>query len=89
LSVAASDYDLQSQGMRRELLSRQDQLVNQVRASLDRKAMKELGVRWLMFSDEEAENLLPPARAELAKLQPVVAFEGAGPKKTRRIWRVD
>ncbi len=93
LSVVAQDADLYYMGVDTSVLQRQSRLARRVRATLDRRALEGLGVRWLMFSNEEVRNLGPRARAVLASpppwLREVQVFEGRGPDKDRRIWRID
>jgi hypothetical protein len=92
LSVAAADYDLQTQGIRRDLLASLEARTGQIRASMDRRALSALHVRWVMFSGEEFENLGPEARTALSdplRFEQVAEFPSTrGAPGTRRIWRV-
>ncbi len=98
LPVVGSDYDLVTQGLARSWLDRQDALARRAQATMEESALAELGVVWLMYSDEELNNLGPEARARLeaapemtAGADPAFAlaasFEGERPERRRRIWR--
>lgn len=93
LPVVGSDYDLVTQGLAKSWLDRQDALARRAQANLDPAALAELGVVWLMYSDEELRNLGPEARARLeaagegGSLTLAASFEGERPERRRRIWR--
>lgn len=103
LPVVGSDYDLVTQGLAKSWLDRQDALARRAQANMDPGALTELGVVWLMYSDEELNNLGPEARAQLEAARPLderaaggvgsgafalaASFEGERPERRRRIWR--
>ncbi len=93
LSVVGGDYDFQALGIRGEILGRQRLLQARARASLDEDALDALGVRWLMYSVEELDNLGPAARARLeapsGRLSLAASFPDDSPRRTRRIWRLE
>lgn len=93
LSVVAEDADLYYMGIDHAVLGRQRRQARRVKAALDPEALEALGVRWLMFSDEEIRNLGSVAQQRLASppawLRVVAEFEGPTPGRRRRIWRVD
>ena len=94
LSVVASDSDFFALGVKQELLGKQDALGQRARATLDPTALKELGVRYLVYSDEELQNLGPIAQQKLTSstavdLTVVATFDGDEPKRRRRIWAVE
>lgn len=92
LSVVAQDADLYYHGVKNEVFDRQQSLANEVRSTMSIVALKELGVKWLLFSDEELPNLGPAAVEALEKngaFEVVATFEDpAQPQRRRRIWRV-
>lgn len=93
LSVIASDSDLFSMGIRMEDMRAQETLAGRARQTMDRGALDALGVRWLVYSDEELRNLGPLAQRALTSsatpgLREVATFE-AGSGRRRRIWRVE
>ena len=92
LSVVGQDADLYYMGLRRAVLNEQRRLSAKVKARLDPEAMRALGIRWLMFSDEEIRNLGREAQLILREPPPwlsvAATFEGPTPAKQRRIWRV-
>jgi hypothetical protein len=94
LSVVASDGDFYAMGVKLSELQRQEQLAARARATLDRAALRELGVRWLVYSDEELRNLGPSAQQQLTStttpdLAVVATFPGESAQRRRRIWRVE
>ncbi|MCA9552825.1 MAG: hypothetical protein KC933_22515 [Myxococcales bacterium] len=91
LSVVAEDADLYYMGLRIDDMRRQRALSHQVRGGMDANALRALGVRWLVFSNEELNNLGPPARGALedeSRFEVVATFPGDTEARTRRIWRV-
>jgi hypothetical protein len=91
LSVVAEDADLYYMGVRREELYAQRSAVQRVRARMDPQALQALGVKWLMFSNEELANLGVEAQAALAdpaRFDVVATFPAEPERRTRRIWRV-
>lgn len=91
LSVVAEDTDLYYMGVKNSELQRMRRLSNRIRSTLDPKALEELGVRYLVFSEEEIDNLGPPARRAIRAgkgVEKLVSFESSRPRGTRSIWRV-
>lgn len=93
LSVVGSDYDFTALGIKDEVLREQSSLAARARASLDPRALEQLGVSWVMFSGEEIDNLGPLAREALrtgggGRFEVAATFPGETERKTRRIWRV-
>ncbi|MFO0723389.1 MAG: hypothetical protein U1E65_06390 [Myxococcota bacterium] len=91
LSVVGSDYDLLTQGLRRSWLERQDQLAEKARASMDPVALEDLGVSWLVYSDEELNNLGAAAKEKLllgeSPYELAASLPQDRPERRRRIWR--
>ena len=91
LSVVAEDADLYYMGVHQDELSAQRGASQRIRAAMDPAALEALGVRWVMFSNEELGNLGPRARAALqdpARFEVAATFPGEREARTRRIWRV-
>jgi hypothetical protein len=90
LSVVANDYDFQSIGIKAQLLQEQAMLSDRIRQQMDLEALRRLGVRWLLLSNEELDNLGPRARAVLEgpALELAHVIPGENPRRTRKIWRV-
>jgi hypothetical protein len=91
LSVASFDYDLQTTGVRRDLLDRRQKAADTARQTLDKRSLDELGARWLLFSNEELDNLGPAARQALddpQRFELAATFPGEIDRRTRHIWRV-
>lgn len=92
LSVVAEDTDLYYMGVKNEVLQRMRGLSRRAHSTLDRAALEELGVRYLVFSDEEVRNLGPAAQRALQSgegFTKVASFDSPRPGGTRSIWRVD
>lgn len=90
LSVVAQDSDFYYLGIRRDILSQQERWVGAVRRRMDRKALDGLGVTWLMFSNEELNNLLPAARKALdrpERFERMATFPAPTSERVRSIWR--
>jgi hypothetical protein len=91
MSVVGDDTDLYYVGIKLDFLYHQRALVAKVKASLDEGALKELKVKYLVYSNEELRNLQPAARRKLddpnGPFEKVAEFPGATELKTRRIWR--
>lgn len=92
LSVMGSDYDFTALGIRTDYLLQQRALGDRVRRAMDPAAVRELGVRWIVLSEEELGNLGPGARQALnedrARFELMATFEGEVPRRTRKIWQV-
>jgi len=91
LSVVAQDADLYYLGVRNDLLQKQQATANQIHATMSKDALAALKVRWLIFSDEELQNLGPQARAALedrTRFEVAAEFPGDTPQRRRRIFRV-
>lgn len=92
LSVVGADTDLYYVGIRLELLYRQRSYADRLKRSLDPAVIRELNVKWLVYSDEELNNLSTEARAKLrdpsGPFAEVASFPGTSPNKTRRIYRL-
>jgi len=80
-------------GIRSDILRRQSKNRRAAVRELDPAALKALGVRWLMFSNEELKNLGPQARAELSnpdskRFEMMAEFKAGSDSRTRKIWRL-
>jgi hypothetical protein len=65
LSVVGEDVDLYYTGVRTDLLGAQRIHNRTAERTMNDQALEQLGVRWLVYSDEELQNLGPAARARL------------------------
>ncbi|MEQ9499289.1 MAG: hypothetical protein RIT81_20565 [Deltaproteobacteria bacterium] len=91
LSVVAEDTDLFYMGVKNSVLQKNRRLSSRLRASLDDAAIAELGVKYLVFSDEELGNLGRRAQDRLRQeegFEKLVSFPSERPGGTRSIWRV-
>ncbi|MCK6551635.1 hypothetical protein L6R52_37730, partial [Myxococcota bacterium] len=93
LSVVGEDGDLFTQGYKQSLLNEKRRLANDARSTMSADALAKLGVRWLVFSDEELANLGGRARRVLEGgergIAVVATFDDpSSPQRRRRIWRV-
>ncbi len=92
LSVVGTDGDLYTQGIYAKEMNRQRRLVNRARISLDRKTLEALGIRWIVFSDEEIKHLGSAAKRALnddkGALELMHTIKADGPGRRRRIWRL-
>lgn len=92
LSVVGADTDLYYVGIKLDLLYRQRAYADRLKKGLDPVVIRELNVRWLIYSDEELNNLSADARARLedpnGPFEEVAAFPGEGKGKTRRIYHL-
>ena len=94
LSVVGGDYDFSALGIHAKVLGEQRQLQGRIKATMDRDALSQLGVRWVMLSTEELDNLGLTAMAALldadgGRFTVVATFEAPNPRQSRRIWRVE
>lgn len=91
LSTVGFDSDFYFLGIDLKKLYRLRALGHRVKHRMDRAALEELGIRWVMFSDEEVNNLGKPAQDALddaGRFQLMHTIEDPRPGKRRRIWRV-
>jgi len=93
LSVVGSDSDFQYLGIRRDVLRKQSRHRHKIQQSLDVASLEALSVGWLMFSNEELNNLGPEARrllsnADSKRFKLVATFDGDRPSRTRKIWKL-
>ncbi|MBI2374850.1 MAG: hypothetical protein HYV07_12710 [Deltaproteobacteria bacterium] len=90
VSVTTDDYDLQTQGIRGDLLARRRALAERIRATMDPKALEELRVSFVLLSREELDNLGAVARTALEGAGfEVSARTGDGdPRRERVLYRV-
>lgn len=92
LSVVGQDSDLFYVGIDMKILGLQQREVRKLRSRLDPSALEALGVRWLVFSDEELRNLGVVARDRLERGEGFAVraeFPAPRPGARRRVWRVD
>jgi hypothetical protein len=91
LSVVTQDADLTYLGIKDELFYEQVRNASAIRESMSPMALRELGVVWVMFSDQELQNLGPRARGALESpetFELTATLDGERPEQRRRIWRV-
>jgi hypothetical protein len=90
LSTVGSDTDFYYLGIDRRTLTRREWMSRRIKHSMDAKALEELGVRWVMLSDEEMKNLGAHAQRELSteRFEVMHTVDDPRPGKRRRIWRV-
>lgn len=91
LSTVGFDLDLAGVGIRPERLRRLRSDYERARQTLDPTALKALGVRWIVLSDEELAHLGARARAALESkhgVRVVATFPSSRPLGRRRVWVV-
>jgi len=91
LSTVGFDVDLRGVGVDPERLRALRTSYAAARDTMHPAALEALGVRWLVLSDEELDNLGSPARAALQgadHLAVVATFPSPKPRGRRRVWRV-
>ncbi len=92
LSVVAEDTDLYYMGVKNDVLQEMRRESSKLRASLDPEAIDALGVKYLVFSDEEIGNLGRRAQDRLRSgegFTKVASFASERPGGTRSIWRIE
>ena len=90
LSVVGGDADFIYLGIRAEIIMRQRRLTRQIKSRMEPRALDELGVKWVVLSEEELPNLGRIARAALedsTRFERVFTAEAPTPKRSRTIWR--
>ncbi|MBI4821321.1 MAG: hypothetical protein HY791_33995 [Deltaproteobacteria bacterium] len=92
LAVAATDYDFEALGVRAAVLSKRRSLIERAKQSLDRATLEELDVQFLVFSEEEIENLGSIAKKRLRSNDPelelLATLPASAPNRVRHVWRV-
>lgn len=91
LSTVGFDSDFYFLGVELKELYRLRALGSQVKYRMDRESLEELGIEWVMFSDEEVNNLGVVAQKALEepnRFELMHTIEDPRPGKRRRIWRV-
>jgi hypothetical protein len=92
LSTVGSDTDFYYLGITMKELARREWTARKIKQSMDRTALDELGVKYVMLSDEEIKNLGVTAQqvvnGEGEMLELVFTADDPTPGKRRRIWRV-
>ncbi len=91
LSTVGSDTDFYYLGIQMKELTRREWLARRIRQRMDADALEQLGVAYVMLSDEEIRNLGPEAQRAIAsgeRLELAYTVADPAPGKRRRIWRV-
>jgi hypothetical protein len=91
LSVSGEDWGIRTYGVKRSLFEHQHALLDVIGSSMSRDALRELGVSWILLSDEEMNALGPDAQRALKEdpnLILTARLQSEEPVRTRRIWSV-
>jgi hypothetical protein len=91
LSTVGSDTDFYYLGIRMKELMRREWVAKRIKQAMHPEALEELGVEWVMLSDEELKNLGLLAQQALEtkeRFELMHTVDDPRPGKRRRIWRV-